>query len=442
MTNTVKANSNDQPERSPEQKRKARSAVFAATGGFFVDMFDVYLPAIALAPAIAYFLPEHASEIERATFTALVFAVSLIGRPLCSLIFGSLGDRMGRRHTTIIVAIGFTVCTGLIALMPGYTTFGFAGAIALVVLRLLDGVFLGGEYTAANPLAMEYAPTHRRGLYGGLIHIGFPGALAVITLVTMATLAVFPAGGPDSAYAVWGWRVPFAVGFVFSLAVVFYYLRSVPESEIWTKMAKVERPLATLFTRSNAASLALAFIVGSGAWLTMNGSVGVFSSHFKQLGVSVDVINGIILTGALPAIVSFPFIGQASQRFGRGKVIGTLGGLNLLIAAPLFALAVANHEHLWAMWISGALVLYIALLIWAVITPFIIEMFPPQVRSSGYGIAYSFPSIIPAFYTYYMLWLSGVMDYNYTPTVLLGVGGALLLIGSVKSRDLRHISMG
>src|SRR5690625_2074550 len=144
------------------QKTDARKALFAGIGGFFVDMFDVYLPAIALALAAVYFLPEDASEIKQATFAALVFAVSLVGRPLGSLIFGSLGDRVGRRRTTIIVAIGFTVCTGLIALMPGYTTFGFAGAIVLVVLRLLDGVFLGGEYTAANPLAMEYAPRQDR----------------------------------------------------------------------------------------------------------------------------------------------------------------------------------------------------------------------------------------------------------------------------------------
>jgi len=424
-----------------EQKTHARKALFAAIGGFFVDMFDVYLPAIALAPAAVYFLPEHASEIEQATFAALVFAVSLVGRPLGSLIFGSLGDRVGRRRTTIIVAIGFTVCTGLIALMPGYSTFGFAGAIALVVLRLLDGVFLGGEYTAANPLAMEYAPTHRRGLYGGLIHIGFPGALAAITVITMLTLAAFPAGGADSPYAVWGWRIPFVMGFIFSLGVVFYYVRSVPESEIWTKMAKVERPLATLFTRANAGALGLAFIVGSGAWLTMNASVGVFSGHFQQLGVSTSVINGAILTGAIPALVTFPFVGEAAQRFGRGKVIGTLGLLNVVVAAPLFALAVAQKNDALVFWVSGAVVLYVALLIWAVITPFIIEMFPPQVRSSGYGIAYSFPSILPAFYTYYMLWLSGLMDYNYTPLVLSILGGACLVIGALASRDLRHVSM-
>ena len=423
-------------------QKKRRQALVAAMGGFFVDMFDVYLPAVALAPAIVYFLPDHATGVEKATFTALVFAVSLVGRPLGSLIFGSLGDRIGRRRTTIMVAIGFTTCTGLIAVLPGYAVAGFIPAIALVVLRLLDGIFLGGEYTAANPLAMEYAPEHRRGLYGGLIHIGFPAALAAITIVTMLTLSVFESGGPADPYSVWGWRIPFVIGFLISLWVVIYYWRSVPESEIWTKMAKVDRPLATLFSRANARALGLAFIVGSGAWLVLNGNVGVFAGHFKNLDVSVSTINGIILTAAVPAALTFPFVGEAAQRYGRGRVIAVLGVLNVVVAAPMFGLAVANSAEANAMlWVSGALCLYVSLLIWSVITPFIIEMFPPQVRSSGYGIAYSFPSIIPAFFTYYMLWLGNVMSYDYTPIVFTVLGGALILIGALRSEDLRHVSM-
>src|SRR5699024_2149908 len=121
--------------------------------------------------------------------------------------------------------------------------------------------------------------------------------------------------------------------------------------------------------------------------------------------------------------------------------IGTLGLLNVVVAAPLFALAVAQKNDALVFWVSGAVVLYVALLIWAVITPFIIEMFPPQVRSSGYGIAYSFPSILPAFYTYSMLWLSWLLGYSYTPLVLSGLGGACLVLGALASRDLRHVSM-
>ncbi len=170
----------------PEYRAKGRKALRAAIAGFFVDMYDVYLPVIALAPAIAFFMPANASKTEAATLTAMIFAVSLIGRPLGSIIFGILGDRVGRRKTTVWVAGGFTICTGLIALLPGYATAGWWAAGALIFLRLVDGIFLGGEYTAANPLAMEYAPRHRRGLYGALLNIGYPAALGFMTLLTIA----------------------------------------------------------------------------------------------------------------------------------------------------------------------------------------------------------------------------------------------------------------
>lgn len=134
---------------------------------------------------------------------------------------------MGRRKTTIISAAGFTVCTGLIEVLPGYGTWGLVPIVLLIVLRLVDGMFLGGEYTAANPLALEYAPRAHRGLYGSIINTGYPAALAVITVITIVTLKFFPAGSAGSAYAVWGWRIPFVIGFFLSAVVFLYYWKSV-----------------------------------------------------------------------------------------------------------------------------------------------------------------------------------------------------------------------
>ncbi|MGV9868635.1 MFS transporter [Rhodococcus koreensis] len=178
--------------RDDEHRTKSGKTLRAAMGGFFVDMYDVYLPIVALVPAIAYFSAADASSQEKATLTGAIFAVSLIGRPIGSVIFGFLGDRIGRRTATVIAAAGFTVCTGVIAILPGYSMLGGWAAILLVLLRLLDGIFLGGEYSAANPLAMEYAPKQRRGLYGALINSGYPAALGGITVITMLTLTRVP----------------------------------------------------------------------------------------------------------------------------------------------------------------------------------------------------------------------------------------------------------
>ena len=108
--------------------------------------------------------------------------------------------------------------------------------------------------------------------------------LVVITVITIVLLQLLPPDGPGSAYAQWGWRIPFAIGFVLSAAIFLYYLRSVPESELWTRMPKADRPLRTLLRGRNARSLGLAFLVGTGAWLTLDATVGVFAGHLKGLG--------------------------------------------------------------------------------------------------------------------------------------------------------------
>lgn len=425
----------------PVYRANGRKALRAAIAGFFVDMYDVYLPVIVLAPAIAFFMPESASTTEAATLTAMIFAVSLIGRPLGSIIFGVLGDRIGRRKTTVWVAGGFTICTGLIALLPGYSTIGWWAAGLLIFLRLIDGVFLGGEYTAANPLAMEYAPRHRRGLYGALLNMGYPAALGTITVLTMLILWVLPAGDSNSAYSVWGWRIPFVIGFVISGMVFLHYLRSVPESELWAKASSVGNPLRTLLTGQNLRNFAVASITSTGAWLILDGTIGVFSGHFKRLGTATGVINTTVLVSAVIGIALFPLVGAAGQRFGRRRVFMTIALFNLIPGPIAFAVAINNSSSAPLVITGAAITIVGGLLVFAMITAYIMEMFPTEVRSSGYGIAYSLPSVLPAFYPYYMLWLAKTMNYDLTPLVILVAGGALLFAGAYVSKDLRHVHL-
>ena len=174
-------------------------------------MFEVYLPIAVLAPALVYFIPVGLSGTAQATIFYIVFAVSLIGRPLGAVIFGHFGDRVGRRQITLISVAGFGIATLLIAALPGYAAWGEGAIATLIILRLLNGIFIGGEYTAANPLAMEYSPKEKRGLYAAFIHVGYPTALVCIALLAALMLKVAPAGHANSPYAVWGWRIPFII---------------------------------------------------------------------------------------------------------------------------------------------------------------------------------------------------------------------------------------
>src|SRR5262249_20652483 len=154
-----------------------------------------------------------------------VFITTLLGRPLGALLFGRIADRVGRRAASILSVTGFGVATFLIALIPGYDSIGIASYWILVILRFIDGVFLGGGYTGALPLAIEYSKKDQRGLVGGLILAGFPAAYVAINLIAMVMFALFPVGGPQSAYAEWGWRIPFMIGAFMAGFLALYYVR-------------------------------------------------------------------------------------------------------------------------------------------------------------------------------------------------------------------------
>jgi MFS family permease len=142
-----------------EQRRRARSAARAGLLGNYVDQVDIFLPVIALAPAAAIVLgPEGA-----AAQTGLIFVATLLGRPLGAAIFGSIADHRGRTSTTKVAIAGIAITTLLIALIPSHDVAGVGTLWMFVALRLIGGIFFGGEYTAAIPLAMEWAQPRRRG---------------------------------------------------------------------------------------------------------------------------------------------------------------------------------------------------------------------------------------------------------------------------------------
>src|SRR5450631_835953 len=165
---TVQAVAALAPGTTAAQSRAESRAVGGAGFGFFVDMFDIYLPVIALGPAMSFFIPASVSPDTKRLLIGLIFAAALIARPLGSVFFGMLGDKIGRKRATIYSVAGCGAATVLIAVLPGYQSIGLWAVGLLIVLRFVDGVFLGGEYTGAVPLAMEHSQRSKRGRNAGL----------------------------------------------------------------------------------------------------------------------------------------------------------------------------------------------------------------------------------------------------------------------------------
>ncbi len=421
-----------------------RRALLGAWVGWFVDMFDVYLPIVALGPAMAYFEPTSLSPTFKVTLYYIVFSLSLVGRPVGSFIFGHFGDKIGRRKVTIIAMGGFGLVTVAIGLLPGYRTWGIASILILTVLRFVDGVFLGGEYSGANPLAMEYAPKEKRGAWAAFIHTGFPLSLVVISLLVAGLLRVVPAAGPDSPYVIWGWRIPFFIGAVAAAGILLYYVKKVPESKVWAKAQKTESPLKQLFAGSNLKILLQVFLVMSGVWFTLNAVTSILPGVLH----SVLKVNNMVVTNAqmvanLVMALSFVPFGILGQKIGRRTILALIGLAGFTAGPVLYYLLVERgYQSTAQIMLLVILINFCATPVWAIVTSYINERFSTGVRASGYGIGYSAATIIPAFSSFYMLGLHGLgMPYKYTEIVIFALGGFLLMLGALLGPETKHVDM-
>jgi len=419
--------------------RRTKRAVFGAAFGFFVDMFDVYLPTVALVPAMNYFTPQDMPANTKAVAAALIFVSTLLGRPLGSAIFGWFADRIGRRRVTLISVTGCAVCTALIAALPGYATLGLTSVVLLVLLRLVDGIFLGGEYTGATPLAMEVAPRERRGWYGGIVGAGSALANCVIALVTLVVLQFFPEGGPDAPYSVWGWRIPFILGAVLCVVFLVYYSRAVDESETWKSVRKVKNPLREVVFGRQRKVFAQVFVMMTGVWFTSNMASGLLPSALKQEGhiSATEVTAALVIAQGLHTLM-FPFVGMLSDHIGRRKTLVYNGVAVAIVCSGAFVTLAAG----W--WGGFAAILLITFLVrvaggsvFAVTPSYLCERFPPATRGSGFGLGYSTPLLITSFYAYYQNWLGNLIPRGYTAAVFLVIGGALIAIGALLGPETR-----
>jgi len=375
---------------------RGRSALRAASLAFFVDAFDAYVPVLALAPAQVFFLPPSLPVSTRATLAYIIFfTISWMGRPIGAFIFGHFSDTIGRRRTTLISVAGFGACTLAMALLPGYAQWGLAAIAAFGVLRLIGGIFIGGEYTGAAPLAVEYAPKDQRGLWGSLCNIGYPAALAANTGLTYLLLQFFPAGGPDAPYSLYGWRIAFVIGALLAFAVFAYYYRAVPESDVWITADKSAAPLKDLFGKQQFPRFAQVFMLMLGAWLTLNPVAGTLGTLFRVvLNVPNSLATVAIFASTLLGATAFPFIGMLGQNISRRTLFMIIGGTNVLVTPPLYVWLVASgHDHAALLITLTILIQIPTLAVWALVTAYITESFPTKVRASGYGLGFSLATI-------------------------------------------------
>jgi MFS family permease len=428
-----------------EERAAAKAGLRGGIFGYFLDQYDIYLPIITLAPALAYFEGADMDPAATATIAALVFVSTLIARPIGSMVFGYFGDRIGRRRPTIVAIIGFGVCTTLIACLPGHAQIGFASVVLLIVLRFVSGIFLGGEYSTAVPLAMEWSARRRRGLASGLITATSPLANAVIATFTLTLLSLLASDGIDSPYVQWGWRIPFLVGGALTIALLVYYVRNVREPH--TPAAAEERtvsPLIQLFVGQHRKALLQVFVMMTGVWLLTQVAAAILPSTLANVvGLPAKTVSIIMLTASVVTVGGFLATALLSQRIGRRRLFIGFGLLSAVVASIAFALLVASPaDDLARVVVLAVVVDVMTISVFGPIAAYLTERFPGSVRSAGYGIGYSFALIIPSFYTFYLGGLSHLIPAAFAPIVLIVVGGTLVVVGAVAGPETKDVEMG
>ncbi|KAA9163567.1 MHS family MFS transporter [Amycolatopsis acidicola] len=419
---------------------EARAAIRGGVLAYFVDQYDIYLPIVALAPASAYFQSTGISAGAAALLNAFVFASTLIARPLGAAVFGHFADTRGRRKSTLVAVAGFGVTTALIAVLPGYETIGIASAGLLIALRFIDGIFLGGEYTTAVPLAMEWSPKRKRGLVSGSITCTSPGAYAVVAAITLILLSVMPSAGVDSAYAQWGWRIPFLVGALLAVVLFRSYQKEVEESR--TERTRSGSPLAMLFKGEHRRTMAQVFVLMTGTWLATNAGIAVLPGLLKShAGLSGQAVSVTMMIATAVTAVTYPLSGLLSQRIGRRRFFIGYGVSVIVIGGPSFALAMSLHSGP-AMVVACTLVVVFTIGTFGPIAAYLTERFPASIRASGYGVGYSLALIIPAFYALYLDGISTVLPGHLAPIVLIVLAGLLISAGAAAGPETKETDMG
>jgi MFS family permease len=375
------------------EQRKIWQVITAASAGTMIEWYDFYIFGSLAAIISTQFYPE-GNPTANFLKTLATFAVGFAVRPFGALFFGRIGDLIGRKFAFLVTLLIMGGSTAAIGFLPGYHSIGIAAPIILVLLRLLQGLALGGEYGGAAVYVAEHAPDGKRGFYTSFIQTTATLGLFVSLLVILVVRGVVG----EEAFKQWGWRIPFLLSIL--LVAMSYYVRiRLKESPLFTRLRESGKtstaPLRDSFGNWPAWKIFLLVLFGATAGQAVVWYTGQFYALFflqtvlkVPLATAYKIVAVALLIGA-PLFIAF---GALSDRVGRKRIMMAGNLLAALSYYPIYHAMKAYAEPVNVVMLT--LLVFIQVLfvtmVYGPIAAFLVEAFPARIRYTSMSLPYHF----------------------------------------------------
>lgn len=426
--------------------RELRRVAIASCAGTTIEYYDffIYGTAAALVFPQVFFPALGTAAATVASFAT--FAVAFLARPLGAIFFGHFGDKLGRKKTLVSTLLLMGVATVLMGAVPDSATIGIVAPVALIVLRVAQGLALGGEWAGATLLAAEYAPKEKRGLYGVFPQLG--PALGLLLSSGSYLLTITFMGNSNAMFLSYGWRVPFLASIV--LVVVGLYVRLKVEETPAFKAAQAEvknsntpsRPPLFEVLRYQPREVLLA----GGAMTMLFAFFYIGTAYLTSYGTSPEgaaltrpVVLGITMAASVVFGIATVVSGALSDRFGRRKIIVFSCLVGMAWGLALFPILGTGNALMFAVGQTFTMVLFAVA--YGPAGSFLPELFSPRHRYTGAGLGYN---------------LAGVLGGGLAPVlapglaasfggigigIMLSLCGLLSLVCTLALRETRGVTM-
>ena len=420
-----------------------RRSIFAGSwAGWIMDSYDLSMMFLLIVPMSQVFFPSSQGQLAIIQ-TLSTYFITLIFRPVGGLIFGSLGDKIGRKRSMIITLIGLGISVFLTGLIPTFAQIGLVAVGTLVMMRALTGIFAGGEFGNSVAILMESVPGQVRGRIGGFLQAGYPVGFILASL----TFLSLNLGLPPTIFTQFGWRVMFFTGIIPALVGLILRLK-MPESLLWGKLKHEEiekAPIRSLFTKK---PYVLAWVSG---FLAMAGISWLYSltlgfyptllPRFVNIGYPWSIY--IQIATILVSFVAYLTAGLIGDYAGRRRAMVLFVILGLLSVSVIYFILNGGYSYL-TITALACLLSFCVIGVYGLMPSYLAEKFPTKIRSTGVNWAFNSGFILGSWSSVIVLLLGdrvGVGNFYVVLSAGIVVGELFVLASALISKETSKIDL-